>query len=244
MRLTFLLLSIALPLAAGSLDDLRVTLQRLQGTEPVKATVDHSFWRQTMDDKKPTVSQGRASAHLEDSPQGLKVSWARPTLQQATRELASQERDPDRSTPTRTALRNLDPLEAAESLNHAEALLRDLAQAQVQEEKPEPWQGHPAKVLVLRLTPKVPESQRKYLKDLKAEGRVWIGPDGVPLAFSSNLAYKGSRLFITFEGGSSQDLQFAKVGSRLVVTRATSEDRTAGFGASSTTKKTTTVTIP
>jgi hypothetical protein len=243
MRFSILVLSLALPLSANGLDELRAALQRLAGGEPVKATLEHSFWRQTTDDKKPTVSQGKISAQLEDGPQGLKVIWAKPTLQQAGKELAAQEREPERGTPTRTALRNVDPLETSEALNHAEALLRDLAQAQVTEEKAEPWQGHPAKLLVLKLTPRIPENQKKYMKELKVEGRVWVGSDGLPLAFSSSVAYKGSRLFISFEGGNSQELQFARVGNRLVVTRATSEDRNAGFGASQQTKKTTIITV-
>jgi hypothetical protein len=196
-----------------------------------------------MDDKKPTVSQGKISAQVEDGSQGLKVIWAKPTLQQAARELAAQEREPERGTPTRTALKNVDPLETAEALNHAEALLRDLAQAQVTEEKAEAWQGRPARLLVLKLTPRIPEPQKKYIKELKVEGRVWIGPDGLPLAFTASVAYKGSRMFIRFEGGTTQELQFAKVGNRLVVTRATSEDRNAGFGASSQTNKTTTLAV-
>jgi hypothetical protein len=243
MRVAFCILPLTLALSAGSLDDLRNTLQKLQGGESVKATLEHSFWRQITDDKKPTISQGKVTAQLEDGPQGLKVLWGRGTLQQAARELAAQEREPDRPAPTRTALRNVDPLEAGESLNHAEALLRDLAQAQVQEEKTDTWQGRSVRLLLLKLTPKIPENQRKYLKELKVEGKVWIGADGVPLAFSNSVAYKGSRLFISFEGGNSQELQFAKVGNRLVVTRATSEDRNAGFGASSQTKKTTTLTV-
>ncbi|MCE1204983.1 MAG: hypothetical protein LWW79_10305 [Holophagaceae bacterium] len=243
MRLSIFLLSLALPLGANGLDDLRSSLQKLQGSEPVKATLDHSFWRQTMDDKKPTVSQGKVTAQLEDGPQGLKVAWGRGTLQQAAKELAAQEREPDRPAPTRIALRNVDPLEVGESLNHAEALLRDLAQAQIQEEKTDTWQGKPARLLVLKLTPKIPESQRKYLKELKVEAKVWVGGDGVPLAFSSSVAYKGSRMFISFEGGNTQELQFSRVGNRLVATRTTSEDRSSGFGASSQTKKTTTLTL-
>jgi len=243
MRLPILLLSLALPLAANGLDDLRSSLQKLQGGDPVKATLEHSFWRQVMDDKKPTVSQGKVTAQLEDGPQGLKVAWGRGTLQQAAKELAAQEREPDRPAPTRTALRNVDPLEVGESLSHAEALLRDLAQAQVQEEKADTWQGRPARLLVLKLTPKIPESQRKYLKELKVDAKVWIGADGVPLAFSSSVAYKGSRMFISFEGGNTQELQFTRIGNRLVATRTSSEDRSSGFGSSSQTKKTTTLTV-
>ncbi len=243
MRPTALLLALALPLTAGSLEDLRGALHKLSGGEPVKATLEHSFWRQTLDDKKPLVTQGHASALLEDSGVGLRITWARPTLQQASKELAAQEREPERATPTRIALRNIDPLEAAEWLNHAEALLRDLAQAQVLEEKAEPWQGRPAKLLLLKLTPRMPESQRKYLKELKVDAKLWVGTDGMPLAFSSVVTYKGSRMFITFEGGNTQELQFARAGNRLLVTRASSEDRSSGFGASTQTKKTTIVTV-
>lgn len=243
MRLPILVLSLTLPLAANSLDDLRASLQRLQGADPVKATLEHSFWRQTTDDKKPLVSQGRVTAQLEEGPQGLRVTWSKPTLQQAEKELAVQEKEPDRPAPTRLALKNLDPVEAAESLSYAEALLRDLAQAQLQEERAEAWQGRPARLLVLKVTPKVPEAQRKYLKELKVDARIWVGPDGLPLAFASTVAYKGSRMFISFEGGSSQERQFARVGGRLVVTRATTEDRTAGLGASTQTRKVTTLNV-
>ncbi len=243
MRLSILLLSLALPLGASGLDDLRAALQKLQGTEPVKASLDHSFWRQTTEDKKPVVSQGRITAQLEDGPQGLKVAWGRGTLQQAAKELAAQEREPDRPAPTRLALRGVDPLEVAEALSHGEALLRDLAQAQLQEEKAEAWQGRPARLLVLKLTPKIPESQKKYLKELKVDAKVWVGADGVPLAFTSSVAYKGSRMFISFEGGNTQELQFSRIGNRLVATRVTTEDRNAGLGASTQTKKTTVLTL-
>jgi hypothetical protein len=80
------------------------------------------------------------------------------------------------------------------------------------------------------------------MKELKVDGKVWIGADGIPLAFTSLVAYKGSRLLITFEGGSSQDLQFAKVGNRLMVTRGSSEEHNAGFGASTQTKRMMTLT--
>ncbi len=243
MRLSTLLLSLSLPLGASGLDDLRAALQKLQGTEPVKASLDHSFWRQTTEDKKPVVSQGRITAQLEDGPQGLKVAWGRGTLQQAAKELAAQEREPDRPAPTRLALRGVDPLEVAEALSHGEALLRDLAQAQLQEEKAEAWQGRPARLLVLKLTPKIPESQKKYLKELKVDAKVWVGADGVPLAFTSSVAYKGSRMFISFEGGNTQELQFSRIGNRLVATRVTTEDRNAGLGASTQTKKTTVLTL-
>lgn len=243
MRLPALLFALTLPLSAHGLDDLRAALRRLPGGDPVKASVEHSFWRQTTDDKKPTVSQGRVSAQVEEGPQGLKVAWPRPLLQQAAQELAAQEQNPEAQAPTRLGLRNLDALELAESLNAAPALLRDLDQAQLQEERSEPWQGRPARLLVLKVTPRLPAGQKKYLKDLKVEAKVWVGADGLPLAYATSVAYRGSRMLISFEGGSQQERIFSRAGNRLVVVRATSEERNAGFGASSLTKKTTTLAV-
>jgi hypothetical protein len=243
VRLPIFLLSLTLSLSANGLDDLRAVLAKLRAPEPVKVSLEHSFWKQIIDNKKPVISQGRVAAQVEENSLGLRIIWARPTLQQAARELDLQELEPDRATPTRTALKNVDALEVGESLNHAEALLRDLTQAQVQEEKVETWQGRPVKVLVLKLLPKIPDAQRKYMKEVKVEGKVWIGADGFPLAYSSLVAYTGSRLLISFEGGNAQDLQFAKVGNRLLVTKATSEEHNAGFGASTQTKKTMTLTL-
>src|SRR5664279_6214038 len=100
MRLSILVPFLALSLSANGLDDLRAALQKLPGFEPVKATLEHSFWRQITDDKKPTVSQGKISAQLEDGPQGLKVTWGKATLQQAGKEIAAQEREPELGKPT------------------------------------------------------------------------------------------------------------------------------------------------
>jgi hypothetical protein len=237
------LFCICLPVSADGLSDLRSALQKLHGTESVKASLEYDYWRQTTEDKKPVVSQGKATAQIEDGIQGLRITWSRPLLEQAVQESKAQLQQPDRPTPTRTALRGVDVVDIAEDLNHAEALLRDLDQAQLQEEKTEAWQGHPAHLLVLKLSPRMPENQRKYLKELKVEAKVWVGADGLPLAFASSVSFKGSRFFISFEGASSQERQFAHIGGRLVAIRTTSEDRSAGMGMSSLNKKVTTLSL-
>jgi hypothetical protein len=243
MRLAPLLLCLCLPLNADGLSDLRAALQNLHGAGPVKATLEYDFWRQTTEDKKPVVSQGKATAQVEDGPQGLRITWSRALLQQAARESTAQAQQPDRPTPIRTALRGVDVVDLAEDLDHAGALLRDLDQAQLLEEKAESWQGHPAHLLILKLSPKIPESQRKYLKELKVDARVWVGADGLPLAYASAVSFKGSRFFIHFEGASSQERQFAHVDGRLVVVRTTREDQNTGLGMSSQSRKVTILTV-
>lgn len=242
-RLFLPVVCLCLPVRADGLSDLRAALQKLKGTEPVRAALEYDFWRQTTEDKKPVVSQGKATAQVEEGSQGLRITWARPLLQQAAQESRAQRQQPDQPTPTRTALRGVDVVEVAESLNQAEALLRDLEQAQLQEERPEPWQGHPARLLLLKMTPRLPASAKKYLKELKVDAKVWVGADGLPLAYASSLSFKGSRFLISFEGGNSQERQFSHVGGRLLAIRTTSEERNAGMGTSTLSKKVTTLTV-
>lgn len=243
MRLAPFIFLLALPLGANGLDDLKAALLKLQGVEPVRVTLEHTFWRQTTEDKKPVITQGKSNAQVEDSPAGLRITWTRPQIQQAVQEMKAQVQQPEKTTPTRTALRGVDVLDVAEYLNHAEALLRDIEQAQVVEEKAEAWQGHPARMLLLKISPKLPEAQKKYLKELKVDAKVWVGADGLPLAYASSVAYKGSRFFISFEGARSEELQFAHAGNRLIVVKATSEDRNSGMGNSTQNKKVTTLAV-
>jgi hypothetical protein len=244
-RLTLLLALLALPAQADALADLKNQLGRLQGGDPVKASVDYSFWRQVIEDKKPTVTQGKASAQVEDGPGGVRIAWSRPLLQQALAESKAQAQNPEKTAPTRDALGSFGPLGMSENLNYASALLREFERAQVEvlQQRAQPWNGQPATLLLLKATPKMAESQRKYIKDLKVDAKLWVGQDGLPLAYASAVKFKGSRFFITFEGSSSDEWHFARVGNRLVVKRVDSENSQSGFGQQSQRKSTTVVTV-
>ena len=244
-RLPLVLTLLALPLRADALADLKVQLGRLQGAEPVKASVDYSFWRQVVDDKKPTVTQGKANAQVEDGPGGVRIAWSRPLLQQALAESKAQAQNPEKTAPTRDALGGFGPMGMSEYLNYAEALLRDFERGQIQilQERPETWRGQPARLLVLKATPKLPETQRKYIKDMKVDAKLWVGQDGLPLAYSTVVKFKGSRFFISFEGSSSDEWHFSHVGNRLVVNRVDSENAQSGLGQQSQRKSTTVVTL-
>ncbi len=245
IRSTLLLALLAMPVRADALADLKLQLGRLQGAEPVKASVDYSFWRQVTDDKKPTVTQGKASAQVEDGPGGVRIAWSRPLLQQALAESKAQAQNPEKTAPTRDALGGFGPMGMSEYLNYSEALLRDFDRGQIQvlQERTEAWKGHPARLLILKATPKLPEAQRKFIKDMKVDAKLWVGQDGLPLAYATAVKFKGSRFFITFEGTSSDEWHFARVGNRLVVNRVESENSQSGFGQQSQRKSTTVVTV-
>lgn len=244
-RLTLLLTLLALPARPDTLSDLKLQLGRLQGGEPVKASVDYSFWRQVIEDKKPIVTQGKASAQVDDGPNGVRIAWPRPLLSQAQSESKAQAQNPEKTAPTRDALGGFGPLGMSEYLNYAEALLREFERSQIQvlQQRAEPWNGQPATLLVLKATPRMAESQRKAIKEMAVDAKLWVGQDGLPLAYSTAVKFKGSRFFISFEGSSSDEWHFGRVGNRLVVKRLQSENAQSGFGQQSQRKSTTVVTV-
>jgi len=238
MTLRWLPLLLACTLAqADALSDLKGTLSRLNGQEPVKATVVYQFWSQQGDDKKPIITEGKATSTVEDGPQGLKISWSRGLLQTAAQEVRAKAQDPEKKTPTRRAIEGLKAMEVAEYLNGSEELLRTLEQAQVLEDKPDTWQGKPARLLTLKLVPRLGQQEKKYVKEMEATAKVWIGADGVPLAAQSQVHVKGRALLvISFEQNQKQEYHFARAGNRLVVIQHVDESRGSGGGEKGQTK--------
>lgn len=236
LRLFALLLAAGL-LRADALADLKGALTRLNGQEPVKASVTYQFWSRQGDDKKPVITEGKASAFVEEGPQGLKMSWSRALLQAAAQEAKAQAKDPEQRASTRRALEGLKAGAMSDYLNGADELLRTLEQGQLLEEKADTWQGRPARLLRLKITPKLSRQNQKYVKELEATASVWVGADGLPLAAETQVHMKGRALLvISFEQEQKEAFQFARVGNRLLVTHHTQESRGSGGGEQGQTK--------
>lgn len=220
-----LLLTAALGLRADGLSDLRTALKGLPASQPVKATVDCQVWSRSGDGKQPKIVQGRAQARLEDGPAGLKLGWDRAELARVEAAGKAKDEGPGK------ALQALGVERAERLTDAAKALLEDLDGAQVQEDRPEAWQGHPARLLVLKLEPKdLDADDRKHLKSFSRTLKVWLGPDGVPLAADERLDMKLSVMFIGVELHHAESLAFARVGDRLVATHDETQDSGAGAG--------------
>ena len=178
----FLCLVLATPTPANALDDLKAALGKLNGQETIKASVDRQIWSSSGDAKDPEVTQGKVNAAVEEGPEGLRILWSRATLQQATQEAKAQGLDPEKTSPTRRAMEGLRALDLVDYFSSSEELLRNLEDSQFQEEKAETWEGRPSKCLTLKVTPRLPAREKKYIKELVAVAKIWIGADGVPLA--------------------------------------------------------------
>ncbi|GLH74870.1 hypothetical protein GETHLI_33720 [Geothrix limicola] len=222
---------------ADALSDLRGALARLNGQEPVKANLVYQFWSQQGDDKQPVVTEGRANSQVEDGPQGLKICWNRSLIQTAAQEARAKALDPEKKTPTRRAIEGVKAIDVAEYLNGSDELLRTLDQAQLIEEKAETWQGRPARLLSLKVTPRLGQRDKKYVKELEATAKIWIGADGLPLASETQVHMKGRALLvISFEQNQKQEYRYVRAGNRLVVVHHVDESSGSGGGEKGQTK--------
>jgi len=222
---------------ADTLADLKGTLARLNGQEPVKASIAYQFWSKQGDDKKPVITEGKATSQAEDGPQGLRLSWSRTLIQTAAQEARAKAQDPEKKTPTRRAIEGLKAVEVSEYLNGSDELLRTLEQSQLIDEKADTWQGRPARLLNLKLIPRLGAQEKKYVKELEATAKVWVGADGLPLAIQSQVHLKGrAMLVISFEQDQKEEYQFIRAGNRLIVTQHVSENQSSGGGEKGQTK--------
>ncbi len=245
MRTSLLMLLFAgTLLRADGLTDLTSALARLGGQAPIKAMATYQFWSSQGKPSQPVITQGQASCSVEEGPQGLQMAWSRPLLQTAAQEASAQARDPEQKTPTRKAIAGLQPLDLWDCLNGAAALGRTLEGAQELDEKAADWQGKPARLLDLKLAPRLSRQDRKYVKDMQATAKVWIGLDGTPLAAQTDMHMKGrAMLVISFEQQSHEDYTFARVGQRLVVLRHSESSSGSGAGQQGASKTVTTLQV-
>lgn len=215
-----LLVLASFSLRADTFASLKEQLQRLPGSAPVKGTLDLKTWNKGGKGKEAEESTGTGSVWVEDTAQGLRLMWSRALVQQLEQEARLTEKDPKAKTPLTTGLSSARPALVLDHVNAAGDLLRELERGKVLEEKAEPWNGQPARLLTLEVAPKVmSEEDKKRIKKHEARLQVWIGEGGLPLASRLTLNAKGSFMLMSFEMRSEQTTTFTKIGDRLVATR-------------------------
>lgn len=245
MRLPMICLLVTLGTGAQAdgLADLRGALSRLNGQEAVKASVDHQSWRKVVDGKKSDIIQGRAQAQVEDGPAGLKLAFPKNLLQQAAQEAQARAKDPEKTTPTWTAIGEVSLKQVVEWANQGDALLREIeeGQAKVLEDRADTFQGKPARLLVLQVTPRMKAEDKKNVKDLQISAKVWLGQDNLPMGWTSSTQVKASKFFISFTSTQSEETRFALVRNRLVATYVCKEESSSVMSMNTQSKQVTTI---
>ena len=217
---------------ADGLADLRASLARLQGTTPLKASVDAHDWRRTGDGKDAQEHQGSVTIVLEDGPRGLQPLYGRDLLARSDAELRAAVKDKKAGKPIEQALDQLGIAELRSLASAAPALSREVDEAVFESEAPDALDGKAVRRLVFETgIDSVSDSNRKYVREFKSVLTVWIAADGTPVASNRHLDVSGRAfVVVTFEQHDDQSRSFAVVGDRLVAMRDDEKGSAKGAG--------------
>jgi hypothetical protein len=216
---------------ADGLADLKAALGRLQAQTPLKATLDVKTMERHGDGADAVEKTGQASVSLDDGARGLQVLYAKDVLTRMDAESRQLAQDPKAKTPTVLALGKLDSSEIVPMTSAAAALARRLDESVFKAEKADAFGGKPARLLTFTVpVTKLPEQQRKYVKEFDSTLSVWIGADGTPLASETHTRLKGRAfVVISFEATDESSTTYTVLGDRLLALR--NENRTSSSGA-------------
>jgi hypothetical protein len=218
MRALIVLFALAAPLHADPLADLRGALGKLTAREPIRATYEVQRSATNQGKWQNDQYNGKAAVELEGDGEGVRILFARPLLEQVTREMQVRAHDPKQQAPTVNALNEISAVAAADALDAGPSILHMLDDAKVVEDRGGTWQGKPARVVIFRLADK---RDSNFGKETVLENKLtlWLGDDHVPLAAEHLLSAKYSFLVFKGEAKSKHSWHFAHVGDRLVRVR-------------------------
>ena len=230
MRCTIALLVLLTPFSANAdaLTDLRASLAQLAATTPVHGAFEVTSTNKNSDEDQP--SQGKASVEFEIGDAGLRILYPKPTLIQANQEARAEAADPERQTPARAGMGRVHAMELAELLDGAATLTTELLTAQLIDAKPTMYRGKPARLVTLKLSPKLSKGASKHVKKVDGTLSVWLGDDAVPIAAEQNFSVKASFMLMSFTTEQKKTWTYVRAGDRLVATASEETQKSDGMG--------------
>lgn len=226
-------LLLALPLSADPLGDVRAALGKLTASQPIRATYEMQRSVSNSGKFDNDTFSGKAVVELEGGGGDFRVVFPRTLMDQISREQESRMQDVNRTTPTVSALSQINPVETSDAIDFAPTLLRMMHGAKVVSDAPSTFQGKPARAMVLRLADRIEKENAGRVKISENRLTLWLGADLVPVGAEHLLNAKFS--FLVFKGESKQKKSwyFAQVADRLVRVRHESTESGSGMGQKS-----------
>lgn len=222
------LLAVAVP--PGPLAGLDSALAGLSSEEPVQARFTHRYTATAGDGKDAVRTEGEVSGEVAEGPGGLQLTWPDELVRRARAEERRRAADPEARTPTRDGIVAVNTMELARLVDAAAALRDALDGASLLEDRPDTLDGSEARLLVLKLAVQLSPRDRRYVKEVDARLRLWLGPDGLPVAAESETKLSGRAfLVVTFKSEQRERWRFRRVAGRLIAVRH--EDERHGEGA-------------
>lgn len=227
--LSALLLS-AIPAFADTTTDLQAVLRRFTGKEAIRASVELQVHNESKDQSTAPSRQGRVGFVLEEDASGFRLTYPRTIVSVAKQEALAKQLDPEKHTPTRTAMAAVNELEMIDSLNVASLFLRDLEGAKLVSATQSSYGGRPARLLRYQLRPTLAAPERRRIKAADLFLNLWLDSEGVPVGAEKHSRYKASFVIVSFENVRKETWQLSQYRDRLIASRQNEENRASGLG--------------
>ena len=217
---------------ADTLTDMRAAIAQLRATKPIHVSLDVQRSRKNEGRFANQQFTGSASLDAVEDEAGLRVTFPRAILERADRESREHTSDPRKPTPTRAVINDTQATEVADDLDFAGPLLRLLESATKVSESRTSRDGRSVRVIVLKLTPKLPPEATSIfsVKFTEDQLTIWLGDDNIPLAAERVQRGTAGFMFIKGQMMNRSSWTFAHYGDRLVVLRDDSSYVGSGFG--------------
>lgn len=231
-RAALVFLFSSLTARADVITDMRAAVSQLHATKPIHVSIEVQRSRKNEGRFANQQFTGTASLDAVEDDAGLHITFPRALLEKADRESREHTADPRRQTPTRAAVNDTEATQIADAVNFAGPFLRLIDSAKKVSETRAVREGHPVRVIVLKLTPKLPPEATSIfsLKFTEDQLTVWLGEDNIPLAAERHQRGTAGFMFIKGSMTNRSTWTFAHVGDRLVVLRDDSAYAGSGFG--------------
>ena len=240
-KISLLLLSASL-LAAAPVDELLVRLRQFNGADPVKVRLSHSYSRVNGEGADARTDEAEVLLIAQATPEGLTLSWDSAQLAPSSEATSDEKAAPPARK--KRSLGAISPQTVAEYINVAGAFEQRLKDAVLLEDKADTYQGSPARLLVLKLDPHLKPQDKKYIKQIDAQARIWLDAQGCPLAAETSMALKGRAfLVISFDSHEKETFRFSKVGGRLIVAYHEKQGGGSGAGEKGTSRESTSLEL-
>lgn len=235
-RLAIVVSMVLVPLSlhADALADLRATLAQLAATTPAHGSFELNSVTNNSDEPQPFT--GKVSVGFDIDNAGLRILYPKAILLQADQEARAETGNPDRPTPARSGIGRVRALELLNLLDAAAMLNVDLQNAQVVDNRMTTYQGKPARVVSLKLSPKLSQGASKHIKKIDSALSLWLGEDGVPIAAERTVSVKASFMLMSFTNDQKESWSYARAGDRLIATHHEDQQKSDGVGQHSTTR--------
>ena len=228
---------------ADGLSDLRAGLAKFHGSTAIAAQLSVQKASKNGDSGEPKSSSAQAQVSASSSNGALQISYDAATLSKVETEANQRSGNSEAATPLADVLRDITPTQVNALLSYAGSLTRKLEQATLKEDKTDTLDGKPARLLVFEIPLNASAKDRNSMKEYTGTLKVWLDDAGVPLAIDQQQVFSGRRMLISFKGSSSETANVRQVGDRLVVVKQKRGQTFSGFGQTSDSTTTTTLTI-